>query len=152
MPIVENTSNLYRDHLAGESGPDNVEIAATLYHATGDVANAADDLQGSTYKLCSIPAEAILDPKTFFDVENWGYAAIRIGTLDDVDALVSQTKATENVVTPIAAGDANHGKRLWEVLGLAANPGGMIDLYAHGSEGNATGAGSMLFQVAYLWN
>lgn len=152
MPVVEETSNLYRDYLNGETGPENVEASATLYHATGTVENAADDLQGSTYKLCSIPADAIIDPKTFFDVENWGYADIRIGTLSDADALVSQTRGSAAMVTPVETGDANHGLRLWQILGLAENPGGEIDLYAHGSQANATGAGAMPFQVAYLWN
>jgi len=52
---------------------------------------------------------------------------------------------------PIAQGDANHGLRLWEVLGLAASPGGNIALYAH-AEANATGAGSMPFRIAYLYH
>lgn len=52
-------------------------------------------------------------------------------------------------VAPIANGDANHGKRLWEVLGLASDPGGMIALWKHAAA-NATGAGSMPFAIHYL--
>ena len=90
------------------------------------------------------PAPTATRPCTF-----WGFAQVVIGTETDTDALVDQTKATENIVTPIAIGDANHGKTWWEALGLAASPGDEIQLYAH-AEANATGAGSMPFRLAWV--
>ena len=70
-------------------------------------------------------------------------------SVDDVDALVSVLKSAGNTVSPIAFGDANHGKALWEVVGLAADPGGVISIYAH-AIANATGAGSMPFRIEYF--
>ena len=152
MAVVNEFSDLIRDPIANPIDPPSPAQARGRYiSATGTVTNASDDSSASTYHLADIPADAILHEDTFFDVENWGFAQVVIGTKTDTDALVDQTKATENVVTPIAVGDANHGKRLWEVLGLSANPGGNISLYAH-SEAGATGAGTMLFRVAYLYH
>lgn len=150
MPVVKKLSNLIHDHYDPASVPPDPEQArGRLVCATGLVLNAADDLSGSTYHLADIPSGVILHEDTFFDVQNWGFAQVVIGTLSDTDALVDVAKSAGNTVTPIAVGDASHGKRLWEVLGLAADPGGMIGLYAH-TEGNATGAGNMPFRVAYL--
>lgn len=142
MPIVEKKSDLF--------GVDNDPAKARGRNicATFAVTNAADDLSGSTYLLCKLPSEAILDSRTAFLVTSWGFAQINIGTRTDIDAVVTQTKATGNVVTPIAFGDAKHGVPLWQALGLAADPGGEIGLYAHASA-NATGAGSMKGEVHY---
>lgn len=150
MPIVDGKSDLIHDYQDSSSyPPDPKKARGKLAVATGTLANLATDLSGSKYRLVDLPSNCILQPGTFFDVENDGFAQIVIGTEDDTDALVDQTKATENIVTPIVAGDANHGKELWEVLGLAADPGGMISLWKH-AEANATGAGSMPFAVHYL--
>lgn len=152
MAVEEIKSNLVKDRFdPNTKSPDPLEARGRPIYATGSVANAVDGSSGSTYHLCDLPSNCLMLPDTFFDVENWGYAQVVIGTLTDTDALVDQTKVTENIVTPIAQGDANHGKRLWEILGLAEDPGGMISLYGH-SEAGATGAGSMPFQVAYLFN
>lgn len=150
MPVTQNRSTLIHDPYDPASVPPDPKAArGRLICATGIATNAADDSTGSMWHLADIPADAILHEDTFFDVEAWGFAQIVIGTRTDTDALVDQTKATETIVTPIAVGDANHGKSLWEVLGLAANPGGMVGLWAH-AEANATGAGTMPFRIAYL--
>lgn len=149
MAVVNNHSTLIPRALGGAAHPDPHAVAGILRIATGTVANAADDSTLSSYHLVDLPAQCYLHPDTFFDVENWGFAAIRIGTATDVDALVSVLKSAGNQVDPIAKGDANHGKQLWEVLGLAENPGGYIGLYAHAIAG-ATGAGSMPFQIHYI--
>ena len=152
MAVVNEKSDLIHDPRDPNSTPpDPVQARGVLKVSTGTVTNAADDSALSTYHLASIPSHAILMPDTFFDVENAGFAQIVIGTYTDTDALVDQTQVTENMITPIAAGDANHGKRLWEVLGLASDPGGMIQLYQH-AEAGATGAGSIPFQIHYLDN
>ncbi len=112
------------------------------------VANAATDSIGSKYHLIDLPSCAILDARTAFQVQNWGFADIRIGTESDNDALVSVLKSAGNVVSPVVQFDAKHGKPLWQVLGLAADPGGMIGIYAHAIAA-ATGAGTMLAEIHY---
>jgi hypothetical protein len=152
MAIVTGKSNLIHDYLDPDSyAPDPVLARGRAIFVTGLLACLADDSNTSMYRIADLPSDCILLPDTFFDVENWGFAQVVIGTKTDTDALVDQTKATETIVTPIAQGDANHGKRLWEVLGLAENPKGMISIYVH-AEADATGAGSMPFQIAYLYN
>lgn len=149
MAVVNETSDLYRDALAGGAVPDPQAVAGRVRVATGKLTNAADDSNGSTYKICSVPADAILHEDTIFDVQNWGFAAVRIGTLDDVDALVSAAKTAANSQSPRVFGDANHGKRLWELLGLPSQPAGYITLYAH-AVADATGAGDMPFRVVWI--
>lgn len=151
MPIYDEQSDLYRDYLAEEDPREAVKAKGRIYHATGSMSHAADALNTSKVLLAELPAECILHEDTFFDVENLGFAAVRIGTADDVDALVSQLQSAENVATPIAQGDANHGLRLWQVLGLSENPGGVIGIYQH-AVADATGAGSMPFRLSYIWN
>jgi len=83
-------------------------------------------------------------------VSGWGFAAVRIGTKTDVDALVAVVTSAAAVVNPVAIGDAKHGVPLWQVLGLAADPGGNIGLWAH-AIANATGAGSLKGKFAYRY-
>ena len=150
MAVVTSKSNLVHDSFdTGIYPPDPVEARGRLVLMTGTVTNAADDSNGSMYHLVDLPSRCILHHDTFFDVENDGFAQIVIGTKTDTDALVDQTKVTETIAQPITMGDANHGKRLWEGLGLAADPGGMIGIWKH-AEAAAAGAGAMPFQIAYI--
>lgn len=114
----------------------------------GDIANTATDNNGSRYLLAMLPSAAILDARTAFQVQNWGFATVSIGTRTDVDALVQVLKSAGNVVSPVVQFDAKHGLPLWQVLGLAADPGADIGIYAH-AIADATGAGSMKFEIHY---
>lgn len=145
MPIVNQTSNLIRNPQAMDDVVDPVLIKGRLVVTTGILTNAASDSNGSTYYMCDLPADCLIDEDTAFDVENWGFAAIRIGTRTDNDALVSVLKSAGATHRPRTFGDANHGRRLWQILGLAANPGGYIGIYAH-AIADATGAGNMPFK------
>lgn len=152
MAVVEVKSNLKPDYLdTSVRQPDPVEVAARKIFANGNVANDATDSALSTYHLMDLPSDCILAEETFFKVDGWGFAQIQIGTETDPTALVNQTKVTEAIATPIANGDANHAQRLWEVLGIASDPGGNIGIYASAVAG-ATGAGTMQFQLAYLYH
>lgn len=151
MAIVNKTSNLFVNPHDGDTAIDPMLTAGRIKVATGTVTNLSTDSDTSMYKLVELPADCILHEDTKFDVENDGFAAIRIGTKTDVDALVSVAKADGAIVSPIAFGDANHGKRLWETLGLEKNPGGFIPLYKH-AVANAAGAGSMPFRFVYITN
>lgn len=150
MAVVSGKSNLIPDPTSASYVPVDPQLArGRVVVATGLVANLSTDSNTSKYHLVDLPSNCILLPATFFDVAGDGFAQIVIGTETDTDALVDQTKATENIVHPIAEGDANHGKYLWEVLGLAADPGGTIALWKH-AEANAAGAGNMPFAIHYL--
>lgn len=132
-----------------QNNVDPAKAKGRMFVAADTITNAATDNTGSKYLIGLFPSECILDSKTYFNVTNWGYADIRIGTFSDPAALVSQTKATSNNISPIAQGDARHAKPLWQQLGMAADPGGEIGLWAHGSVANAVAAGSMLAEIHY---
>lgn len=142
MAIVEEKSDLFGADV------DPAKARGRPICSTLTVTNAATDSSGSTYLLGKFPSECILDSRTAFQVENWGFATVNIGTADDIDALGTVLKSAGNVYSPVAFGDSRHGLPLWEALGLAEDPGGEIALYAHASA-NATGAGSLKAEIHY---
>lgn len=150
MAIENGASNLVPRTLGGTAHPDPHEVAGRMYVATGTLTTAADASDTSSYRLVDLPSNCLLHPDTIFDVENSGFAAVRIGTKTDVDAFVSVARSAATTHSPIVAGDANHGKKLWEILGLAADPGGTIALFVH-AIADATGAGTMPFQIHYIY-
>lgn len=150
MAVVTGKSDLVNDPFDQTSvAPDTHQLEGIMRTARFTVANAATDSALSKYLLARVPSDAIMDETTQFQVQNWGFAQIQIGTKSNPTALVNVLKSAGNVVTPFAFGDANHAKRLWEVLGLAKDPGGTIELFAHALAG-ATGAGSMKGRVAWM--
>lgn len=150
MAVVTGKSDLIHDPFDPASiPPDTQQLEGVMRTARFTVANAAADSALSKYLLARVPSDAIMDETTQFQVQNWGFAQIQIGTKSNATALVNVLKSAGNVVTPFVFGDANHGKRLWGVLGLANDPGGQIDLYAH-ALANATGAGSMKGRLSWM--
>jgi hypothetical protein len=149
MPVVNVKSNLIPRSLGGPGWPDPQAVGGVLKVQTGTVANLSTDSNLSKYRLGDIPSDAYLDPSMNFFVTNWGFAQVNIGTESAPTALGTVAKAAGANFLPHVFGDSKTGKELWEALGLAANPGGFITLFAHATA-NATGAGSMLFRLAYL--
>lgn len=150
MAVENIKSDLYRDQSLGGAIPAALMAHGRIHTAIGTVSHDASASSGSSYKLGEVPSHAILHWDTYFEAGNWDFTALRVGTKDDVDALVSEATA-DGDVSPIVQGDANHGKPLWETLGLSADPGGMIPIYAH-AIGAAGGAGSMKFVLAWIDN
>jgi hypothetical protein len=149
--VVNVKSNLFKsaaDPLGPEPKPELARGRPIC--AMGLIANGAGELTGSKYHLANLPSEAILLPSTFFKVDTWGFADIRIGTFSDPVALVNQLRSAAAIVSPIANGDARHGQPLWQALGLAADPGGEIGLFYH-AVATATGAGTSRFAIHYLF-
>ncbi len=150
MPVEERKSDLFPDKIAEIPAPDPARARGRPIVAAFTATNAADDSAGSTYLLASLPSDCILDPRTWFKVDETGFAAVRIGTLADDEALLAVAKSDADFQEPIARGDENHGLPLWEVLGMAADPGGFIDIYQHGIA-NATDAGELLGEFHYRY-
>lgn len=150
MAVVTVKSTVFKqdsDPLGAEPKPELARGRPIV--VTGSIANASTDSQNSKYLIAELPSDCILDTRTFLKVDTWGYADIRFGTFSDVAALISQTKATEAIATPVDVGDAKHGMPLWQACGLASDPGGNIGLYLHGSVAGPTGAGSCKFEIHY---
>jgi len=148
MPIVNLKSDLYRDEQAGGRVPDALLVKGRMKTATGTLTNGATDLNTSMYLMAELPSHVIIDPDTEFKVSGWGYVDLRIGTKTDVTAFVNLLVAAATTQPMVVKFDANHGKALWEVAGLAEDPGGVIGIYAH-AVANATGAGTMPFVIKY---
>lgn len=147
--VVSVKSSLFKsaaDPLGPEPKPELARGRPIV--AQGTIANGVGELSGSKYHLANLPSDAILMPGTFFKVDTWGFADIRIGTFSDPVALVNQLRSAAAIVQPIANGDARHGQPLWQALGLAADPGGEIGLYYH-AIATATGAGTSRFAIHY---
>jgi hypothetical protein len=121
MAVVNLKSSFFRD--AANRLGDPIEKAGRLVVITGTVAAAATDSALSTYHLCDLPSDCLLHDLTGFRVDGWAFAQVNIGTRTNNVALATVARAAGTNVRPVAFGDAKHGKRLWEVLGLASDPG-----------------------------
>ena len=149
MPVVNKKSNLFAANVAPKNAPSPQRARGVAQTATFEVTNASTDSANSTYLLATVPAEALWDEATSFKVDGWGFATVSIGTLTDIDALVTVLKSAGTYVNPVLVGDAKHGLPIWQALGLSAAPAnGMIDIYAH-APANATGAGVLKGKISY---
>lgn len=150
MAVVTAYSNLLADPQSTDRiFVDPQQARGRLILSTGEIANGAEDSAESVYHLATVPSHALVHEDTFFQVDAWGFAQVQIGSPETPDALVDQTKVTENTVTPFAMGDDAHGKTWWQVLGYAADPGGMLTLVATGPA-DAAAAGSLRFRIGYI--
>lgn len=148
MPIVNVVSDLITDLRITKVVPDPARSSGKGRCAAGTVNHSATDSANSTYYLCDIPADAILDSRTAFKTDTWNMGAnVSIGTQTAPTALYNGAKGA--AVAPVAFGDAKHGLPAWQQLGLAARPAtGVLSLYLHGLS-NATATGSAKFEVHY---
>jgi hypothetical protein len=149
MAVVTTNSDLYPTKPLASTAPDPAKARGRVVVATFAIANLSTDSSGSKYKLATIPADALLDESTILKVSDWGFATVNIGTVSDVDALVTILKSAGDYVSPVVVGDAKHGLPAWQALGMAAAPANnQIDLYAH-APANATGAGTLKGKIVY---
>lgn len=134
----------------GYVGADGASANGRINRVAGTVANAVDASQGSEYHLCSVPASAILLPESAIKTTGWGFAQAVIGVAGATDALLDVAKATGGATgnKPITIFGANWNKQIWEQLGLAEDPGEMIDLVVF-TEGDATIAGQIDFDLVF---
>jgi hypothetical protein len=131
--------------LALRGGSDQVFVRDTIELATAFA-------QNDRVFLGAIPSDAIINPLTstvWFD-DLGASITMDIGSTAAENALC----AAQDVAT--AAGScsvvrsldvANYWRPLWQNLGLSADPGGTIDLWAK-LEGGDPGTGTMTWQIA----
>jgi hypothetical protein len=152
MPVVQVKSDLYRTQpLLGQATPDPARARGRLIAAAFTVTNLSTDSATSQYMLADLPSDCILASSTFLKVDGWGFATVNIGTKTATTAIITVLKSAGTYVRPIVEGAAaSHGRYLWELLGLAADPGGTITLYATGPA-NATAAGTMTGELHYWY-
>lgn len=126
------------------------ETIATLKRSFFKIAVANGDSIASVHKLGRIPSNAMVSMLstykctaitglTDYDI-GFSYRGTKVG-----DALVNgqtlASAATLSMVAAIAAVD--HDKRVWQLLGLTADPGGFVDLEGT-MNAAATAAGTII--------
>lgn len=147
MAVVTGASDLYP--ALGGTTPDPAKARGELVVCTFSIDNGATDSALSKYKVCDIPADAILDESTILKVDGWGFATLNLGTRDSIAALATVARATGTYWSPVVVGDAKHGLPAWQALGFAAAPeSGRITIWLQGPA-NATGAGTVKGRIAY---
>jgi len=149
MAVVIRKSPLFRDAQTLAAELDPLQLKGVVRRAGTRAENLSTDNTGSKYKLITLPSYVVLGPGTTFHVENWGFAAIRIGTFTQADALVSVLKSAATFQAPISAQAATAWQPLWSRLGLAADPNEPIDIWAH-AIADATAAGHMPFTFEWI--
>jgi hypothetical protein len=148
MPIRNKVSDAITDARLDQNPQDPARQRGRAVVVTFTAANIIDDDSGSTFYLCDIPADAILDRATSFFVTNWGYATVNVGTRSAPTAFFTGLR-TANIINPITIGDTRHGLPAWQQLGLSAAPAdNNISLFCH-APANATVAGSLRGEVVY---
>lgn len=114
------------------------DAVAIVKNSYFEIAVASGDSINSVYWLARIPSSArIKASSTFWVSAVAGLTSLSIG-VDNLrgtkqrDALVSQVDVhlggAFSLVSAVTA--ANYGKELWQLLGLSADPGGALDIYA----------------------
>lgn len=149
MAIRAKVSDLITDQRFDQNPPDPARARGRPIVVAFTATNLIDDDSGSSFYLCDIPADAIIDRATSIFVTNWGYATINIGTKALPLALINAGLRSANILTPITIGDAKHGLPAWQQLGLAAAPlDNVISLYTV-AVANATVAGTLKGEIVY---
>lgn len=149
MPVRNKVSDAITDPRLDQNPQDPARQRGRPVVVTFTATNLTDDDSGSTFVLCDIPADAIIDRATSFFVTNWGYATINIGVLGALTALVNGGLRTANIINPITIGDARHGLPAWQQLGLAAAPADNNIRLICSTVANPTVAGNLRGEVVY---
>jgi len=149
MTVVIGASNVSQRARGGAGFADPQALSGLRRMVTGIVTNPTPAFTLSRFHLTDLPSDCYLTPQTLFGVVGWGFAQVNIGTETAVTALGTVARGAAATFVPIAADDVRRQQELWQALGLAANPGGFIGLFAHATA-NATGAGSMPFYIEYI--
>lgn len=151
MAVVTRYTNGYPQQAAGTgySTIASKEAKAGVNAMSFNIAAANGDSIASVYKLGRLPSNAIILPiSTLYCPAIAGLTSVSVG-LDNL--LGTKVAAALMSAVSIAAGGsfsmvsaitaANYLQRVWQLLGLAADPGQRVDVYASlGAAATASGA------------
>lgn len=138
---------------------EGVYAAATLRQINSEIAVAVGDSTNSLRYVAELPADAILDPTSSYFFGATGISDFDVGIAypnggavisadclvngDDISSAGSQTLIGHGTLTA-----ANANKRVWELAGLSANPGGNLSIVTKQNAGTAAAA-KVLFNLRY---
>lgn len=163
MGVVTTYGQGYRNSVAAQA-PLAVFAQGHLKTIVSTIAVGAADSATSKYYIGKIPSSAIIDPSSLaYGGGVTGLTSVSVG----FDASAAPAGFVTWAASPallVSAQDwhlaasfslmqnvsvANYGKRAWELLGLSADPGGTIDVFATNVSG-AGGAGTLQFVLKYI--
>lgn len=135
---------------------DGINAAAEVRTIVSTIATAVADSANSTYIIGEVPADAILDPTSPYYYGATGISDLDIGfawpnggTVIDKDNLVDgddvSTAGNQTLIGHGTLTAANSQKRVWELAGLSANPGGNLAIVATMNAGTAAAAEIQFF-------
>lgn len=124
---------------------------AKVFHVNSKIDITNGDSIASKFFVGRVPTNAILSPLSRMDYEAVaGVTTMDVGFAGAVAALVAakDVSSAGNASAVSAVAVANLNKRVWELAGLAADPGGMLDIFAT-LNAAATATKSIVFSFLY---
>lgn len=139
---------------------DGIKAAAEIRSINSVITISVGDNTNSTHVIGELPADAILDPdgKYYYGATGLtdldiGFAYPNGGAVIDADNLVDgddvSTAGSQSLFGHGTLTLANSQKRVWELAGLASNPGGNLAIIATQKAGTAAAA-TIAFFLKYF--
>lgn len=154
MPVVTKYSIAVVDP-AVLARPASINSRARLNVAQAQVAVANGDSATSRLFLARVPSSArILSQSTLYHEAITGTTSLHIGLTDGTTTVAAALASALNVATAgtkvlnAAVSTANLNRRVWELLGLTADPGRQIDIFATINV-DAAAAGQLVAVIFY---
>ena len=142
LVLVNNTNSvLINNALAQPPVPNPSYLAGSFIHelAVPPMTVGAADTTGSTYRLCRVRSSSRISSMSIVNAAMAGTTAVSVGLYQPGNggpvvsvalfgSAISLAAASTAVGTPVALPLAQFGQRVWEALGLAADPGVEYDI------------------------
>lgn len=159
--MADDTKNATLRDKIGLTGAKTAMFGSILIDSTVEVTAAAS--AGSIYTMARIPTNARvhgLSEVAFDDLAStgsptldFGFAAVSGNITTDDDALNDGVDvASAAGVARLIKDHANYGKTVWEILGLSADPGGLVDLIITIKDAATNTGGTVTLSLAYSTN
>jgi hypothetical protein len=124
--------------------PDAVDSEGKMHSVNGSIVVTNGDSSGSKYYLGRVPSHSRIAPNSWlYFAALTGVTSAHVGFANSANALLNAADLhlAGNIRLTTDVEVANLGKRAWELAGLTADPGGMLDvILTINADAGATGA------------
>lgn len=163
MPVVNLFGSRYMTDIANTSPAKKAPatVASGKVRASFDtVETGVNDSPNSTYKLGRVPTNARILPssKLYWDdlhagagvpTLDAGFSGVDGNITTNLTALNDGFNVTTSGSGTLVRDHANGARRVWELLGLAKDPGGVVDLLISLQDNAADTAGTVSAELYY---